>query len=134
MSLHPSSLLRRALFADAVVSGVAGFVMLAGADLFADLMALPAGLVRYAGLILLPFALWVGWLSRQEQISRAAVAGVLAINLVWGVESMAILAFGWIAPNALGTGFVVAQALIVAGFGAVQVAGMRRSTNTLATV
>jgi hypothetical protein len=101
--------------------------------LFAEFMALPAGLVRLAGLILLPFALWVGWLSRRERIARAAIATVLAVNLVWAVDSIALLAFGWIAPNALGTAFVVGQALLVAAFGAVQAAGRRRSAGTLAT-
>ena len=128
MSLVPSLLLRRALVVDAILSGAFGLILLAGADLFADLLELPANLVRYAGLILLPFAGWVGRLARQERVARTAMRTMIAINLAWAFASVLILALGWVAPNVLGTLFLLVQALLVLGFAAVEILGLRGSS------
>ena len=128
MSLVPSLLLRRTLVVDAILSGAFGLILLAGADLFADLLELPADLVRYAGLILLPFAVWVGWLARQERVARTAMRTMIAINLAWAFASVLILALGWVAPNVLGTLFLLVQALLVLGFAAVEILGLRGSS------
>ena len=128
MSLVPSPLLRRALVVDAVLSGAIGLILLAGADLFAALLELPSDLVRYAGLILLPFAGWVGWLARQERVARTAIRSMIAINLAWAFASVLILALGWVTPNVLGTLFLLVQALLVLGFAAVEILGLRGSS------
>ena len=50
---------------------------------------------------------------------------MIGINALWVAESVAILALGWVAPNALGVAFVLAQALIVAVFAGLQAVGLR---------
>ena len=53
------SFLRLALYADAVLSGVTGAAMIAGAGLFAGLLAVPEALLFEAGLVLVPYVAFV---------------------------------------------------------------------------
>ena len=105
-AIHASSLLRRILLIDAVTSGASGIAMFAFADLFASLLQLPVELVREAGLILLPFAAFVGFVASRSEPARAAVWTIIALNAVWVVDSILLLFTGWVAPNALGYVFV----------------------------
>jgi hypothetical protein len=126
MIAQQTQFLRRALLADALVSGATGLLMAAGAPLLTDLLALPELLLRYAGLALLPFAVFVVLVARRTIISRGAVWAVVVINVLWAVDSIALLFTGWVAPNLLGVTFVVAQALVVGGFALLQGIGLRR--------
>lgn len=121
------SLLRRALLADAAVSGATGVLMLLGAGLLEGLLDVPAPLLRYAGSSLLPFALFVGGLSRRESQPRARVWAVIALNVAWAAGSVLLLVGGAIAPSPLGSAFVMVQAVAVAGFAELQYFGLRRS-------
>lgn len=118
--------IRRSLLADAVVSGAAGLVLLAGGGLAADLSGLPGPLLRGAGLALLPFAAAVLWLAKRPAPERRAVKAVIAVNLFWIVASLLLLVSGWVSPTSLGKLFVIAQALMVTGFAAAQAMALRR--------
>jgi hypothetical protein len=50
------TLLRRALLADAIISGGTGALMALAAGPLSGLLGLPAGLLLWAGIVLLPFA------------------------------------------------------------------------------
>lgn len=126
---RPSSLLRGALIADAIITGATGIGMFAGAGLLATLFGLPDQLLRYAGLSLLPFAAFVGMLARQEHVSRTAVRVVIAANALWVVDSVLLLSTGWVAPSVLGYVFVIGQALIVAAFAELQYTGLKTSVS-----
>ena len=54
MSVPMTSFLKKTLLADAIVSGAAALLMAAGAGLLAPLLGLPAGLLFWAGIVLLP--------------------------------------------------------------------------------
>ena len=128
-----STFLRRALLADAAVSGATGLLMLLAAEPLADLLRLPAALLRYAGLVLLPFAAFVAWLATREGAApRPLVWAVIATNALWAVDSVVLLLTGWIAPNGLGVAFVIAQALVVAAFAELQYLGLRRPASPAA--
>ena len=127
-SIHASSLLRRILIVDAVTSGASGIAMFAFADLFASLLQLPVELVREAGLILLPFAAFVGFVASRREPARVAVWTIIALNAVWVVDSILLLFTGWVAPNALGYVFVIAQAAMVLVFADLEYRGLKRST------
>jgi hypothetical protein len=120
-----SRFLRRALAVDAVVTGATGVMMFAGADIMAALFSLPAALIRYAGLSLIPFAAFVGVLAGRDTISRAAVRAIVALNARWVIDSLLLLATGWVAPSLLGYAFVIGQAVIVAVFAEVQHRGLK---------
>jgi len=47
--------LRRAMLADAVLSGTTGLLMIAGAGILSEFLAIPQPLLFWAGLILVPY-------------------------------------------------------------------------------
>lgn len=123
----PSPVLRGLLVADAVTSAGAGLLMLLGADILAAQLGIPAALLHYAGLALLPFAALVGWLATRGRLARGAVWAVIAVNAIWVVDSVLLLLSGWIEPTMLGYGFVIMQALAVAVFAELQIVALRRA-------
>jgi hypothetical protein len=117
--------LRRALLLDAAISGATGALLALGAGFLDSLLGLPAILLREAGIVLLPFAAAVLWLATRASPPRGAVWAVVAINGAWAAASLLLLVSPWVAPTALGYAFVIAQALVVVGFGELQVIGLR---------
>ena len=114
------------LLADAIASGATGALMIAGAGLLEGPLGLPAALTREAGLLLVPYVAFVAFVGTREQISRAAVQASIALNILWTVCSIGLLLSGYVAPTALGTTFVIAQAAVVAVFAELQFVGLRR--------
>jgi hypothetical protein len=127
-SIRASSLLRRVLVVDAVSSGALGVAMIAFAELFASLLQLPVELVSEAGIVLLPFAAFVGFVASRPEPTRIAVWIIIALNAVWVVDSIILLFTGWVAPNGLGYAVVIAQAAAVLVLADLEYMGLRRST------
>lgn len=126
-TVQPSPLLRRALQLDALVSGGAGLLMTLGAGPLSALLALPATLLTGAGLSMLPWCAVLLWLARRDTLDRRAVWAVIAVNAVWVVDSVLLLASGWVQPTLPGQAFVIAQALAVVLFAELQFFGLKRS-------
>ena len=120
--------LRYALLADAVASGATGLLLIAGAGFLDGLFGLPVALMREAGLLLVPYVAFVAYVGTREHISRAAAQTVIALNVVWVVCSICLLLTDYVAPTALGTAFVIAQAAAVAVFAELQFIGLRRQS------
>lgn len=112
--------LNRLLAADAVTSLAAGMLMVLAAAPLADWLNLPAPLLRGAGLLLLPWVVVLGLLARQKLPSRNAIWAVVAINAMWAIDSLVLLVSGWVAPNTLGTVFILSQAGVVGAFAVLQ--------------
>jgi len=89
-----SSLLRRALLADAALSATAGLLIFAGAAFLADVLALPESLLRYTGLGLLPYAAFVVYVATREQLNRTAVRAVILLNAFWVLDSLVLFLSG----------------------------------------
>jgi hypothetical protein len=130
--MSSSVFLRRALLVDAAASGLTGALMLAGAGMLTDLLGLPAALLRGAGLVLVPYVAFVAIVAARAQISTAAVWAVIACNAVWTVASVALVIDGFVTPTALGTVFVIGQAVAVAALGVLQYVALRRPQVALA--
>ena len=128
--MNRNTFLRYALLADAVASGATGLLLIAGADLLTGLLGLPVALMREAGLLLVPYVALVVFVGTRETIARPAVQAIIALNLLWVVGSMGLLMGGWVAPTALGTAFVIAQAVVVGVFAELQFVGLRRTQAT----
>jgi len=126
-SIRASSFLRRVLIVDALISGASGVAMFALADVFASLLQLPVDLVREAGIILLPFAACVGFVASRQEPARLAVWAIIAMNILWVVDSILLLFSGWVAPNVLGYVFVIAQAAMVLVLAVLEYMGLKRS-------
>ena len=123
-----TSLLRVALLGDAAASGATGLLMAAAAGPLAPLLGLPEPLLRGAGLMFLPYAAFVAWLSRRPALGL--VRAVVALNLLWAADCVLLLASGFVAPTGLGTAFVLLQASVVLGFALAQWAGLRQAVTT----
>ena len=91
-------------------------------------LGLPSTLTREAGLILVPYVAFVGFVAISAQISRAAVWAIIAANATWTIGSFGLLVSGVVAPTALGYAFVIVQALVVAILAMLQYAGLRTPT------
>ena len=124
----PSPLLRKALLADALLSGITGLALLLAAGPLATLEGLPVGLLRWSGFILIPFAAFVAWLGTRERVQRPLVFAVVACNALWALDSVLLLVTGWVEPTILGEVFVLGQAAVVAVLAELEFTGLRRST------
>jgi hypothetical protein len=128
--LNPTPFLRLALLADAGASGATGLLLLAASGPMSRLLGLPEALLFWAGAAFLPWAAVVAWLARHPAPARRAVQAIAALNLVYVLDSVLLLAAGpalGLHPNALGTGFVLLLAVVVAGFAAAQWAAQRQA-------
>ncbi|MGJ4994887.1 hypothetical protein ACQR0Z_10765 [Bradyrhizobium sp. HKCCYLS3077] len=127
-----STLLRRALIADAVFSGVAGLALTFDTSPLAALMQLPEALLRETGLFLIVYAGFVGWLGTRATVAKPLVMLVIAGNAAWTVGSIALLFSGLVTPNVLGEIFIAAQAVGTGVFAELQYMGLRRSAGAVA--
>jgi len=125
--IHPSLLLRRALQADAIFSGTSGVLLALGAGEFAPLLNLPEALLREAGLFLIVYAAFVGWLGTRVSFPKILVAAVVAGNAAWTLSSIALMFSGAVSPNLMGEAVLAAQAIAVGVLAELQFLGLRRS-------
>lgn len=127
MSISVTPFLRNVLMADAVVSGAAGVLMIAGAGILGPFLELPSSLLFWAGIALIPFVAMLFVVARRPSVSRLMLVDIIAINALWVVASFALLFSGMVEPNLLGIAFVSAQALTVALLAELQFVGFRRA-------
>lgn len=121
---------RQLLLIDAATCLAAGLLLTFGAGLLEPLLGLPSWLLLEAGIILFPCTLFAAWAGRRVGVSAGPAKVMIALNLSWVVGSLGLLTLGWTTP--LGTGFVLVQAVAVAGISAAQIFSLRART-TLAT-
>lgn len=131
-SAHQSSLLRRALVADAAITGTTALALAAGATILEGPLGLPANLLRGAGLSLIPFTALLVIMLRRDPLPRGAAWFVVICNALWAIDSILLLFTNWVDPTLLGQAFVIFQALIVAAFAEAQYLARRRSTPAIA--
>ena len=122
-----SRFLRAVLIADAAASAATGLLLFGGNELLEPWLSIPAPMLFYAGVVLLPYAAFVLYLATRETVSRAAVWAVVLCNAAWAFDSVLLLATGWISPSTLGYAFVILQAVVVAVFCELQFTGLRRT-------
>jgi hypothetical protein len=132
LTIHPSPLLRQALVADGTTSAAFGLLMLIGAGPLSGILGLPEMLLRIAGVALLPYAGFIGWLGVREEIRKPIAWAVVLGNALWVADSILLLASGWVSPTSAGYAFVIAQALVVLMYAEFQYVGLRRSTEAMA--
>ena len=116
-----------ALKVDAVVTAVNGAAYLAAAGPLSDLLGLSAPLLRIAGGGLLAFAVVVWLVATAQRMARPAPAAIIVLNGAWAVGCIAAALAGAGSPTTIGAAWMIAQALVVAGFAELQLAGLRRA-------
>jgi hypothetical protein len=133
MTTTITSSMKSALVLDAVASGAMAVLAIGGASLLAPLLGLPQALLFWAGVAMLPWVALLIALARRQSAPRLILVDVVALNALWVAASLALLVSGLVAPTALGTAFVVAQALAVAAFATLQFSALRRATTAAAS-
>lgn len=126
LNLRSRSLLRSALWFDALSVAGLGLLLLLLAGFLAPLFGIEASFMRAAGALLLPFAAFLARTASRDHIPRAAVGWIVSLNALYVAVSFAILLFGWLQPTALGTVFVVAQALVGGAVAVVEWVALKR--------
>jgi hypothetical protein len=126
MTLLATSLLRRALVIDALMTGATGLLLVIAGGWLAPLLDVPEPLLRYSGIVLLPFAIVVALVARQDAVARAGVVAIIIVNIAWVAASAWLVLGDRIQPNALGYAFIVMQAIAVAAFAEFQFVALRR--------
>ena len=119
--------LRLILLADAAASGATAALLVAGAGLLERLLGLPVALMREAGLLLIPYVIFVVFVAARPSVAVAAVNAIIVINAAWTAASVLLLASGSVAPTLLGVAFVLAQALAVGAFALIQYVCLRQA-------
>jgi hypothetical protein len=130
--INPSLLLRRALQLDTLATGAMAVLLTFGAGYLASFLNLPETFLRISGVALIGWTAIVGFLATRDVMSKAIVWAVIAGNAVWTIDSLALLATSWIAPNTLGIAFIVMQAVAVGLFAELQYMGLRKSEGVAA--
>lgn len=90
-----------------------GALLVAASGSLSGLLGLPAALLFYAGLALLPCAALM--FVAMRTLNKALVWVVIVGNFAWVAASLAVAIA--LAPSALGMGFLLAQAAFVAVLG-----------------
>jgi hypothetical protein len=126
MSAPQSPFLRRALILDAAASGATAVLLIVAAGFLDGLLGLPVGLLRGAGLVLVPYVAFVVFVATRQRPEPAAVITIIASNALWAAASVLLLLSGKVAPTGLGIAFVLGQAMVVALLGELQYVGLRR--------
>jgi len=121
------SVLRKVLLLDAITCVAMGLLLVAAAAGLARMLGLPESFLSWAGVALLPCAALMGFASRAGSQSKPPgwlVWMVILGNLAWVVASLLTVA-AWFTPTALGTAFVLAQAIAVVALAAMEYRGLR---------
>ncbi|MFG1948958.1 hypothetical protein [Nonomuraea sp. NPDC048826] len=118
--------LRLVLAVDAAVTGVNGLAYLAAAGLLSELLGPGAGPLRGIGIFLIGYAIAVGLLAGRRQVSAAGTRAVAGLNIVWALASVIAVVTGLLAFTTIGAVWAILQALVVAGFAALQISGLRK--------
>jgi len=123
--IQPSVLLRRVLWADAIVSAAVGALMALGAPALHGPLGLPVALLLSAGLALLPYAAYLVWLATRARVPRAAVWVPIVLNLIWAADCGLVLFGGSMLPTGLGEAFIALQIVTVLAFAELEYIGLR---------
>ena len=119
--------LRTVLRIDAVTCVATGLLMTAGSGLVAGLTQIPADVLTGAGMSLFPIAAFMALVAARVPMWTLGVWLVIVGNVGWVLASLGLLVSGAIAPNALGVGFIVAQAAAVALLAGLEYMGLTRA-------
>jgi hypothetical protein len=129
--IQPSLFLRRALLADAIITGAVALLQTFGAGVLAPMLNLPQALLLETGQFLIAYTALVGWLATRQSVPRALVAIVIAGNAAWALGSIALMFSGAVTPNLLGCAFIAVHAISTGVFAELQYIGMRKSSGAV---
>jgi hypothetical protein len=121
-----STFLRRVLALDAAVTAGNGLIYLVAAGPVGRLLDVQSDLLTGLGIFLLAYGAAVGFLAARQVPPSGWVRVVVGANIAWAAASLCAMLFDWLDPNTAGKVWIPLQAAVVAGFAALQAAGLNR--------
>ncbi|AGU48644.1 putative transmembrane protein [Variovorax paradoxus B4] len=115
------------MWADAASCAATGALQVGFTGALARLTGLPAPLLMGTGVFLLAYAGAAVFMASRRTPPRWLIGLVVAGNFGWAVACVALLMSGVVAVTALGTAWVLAQALCVVVLAELQWTGLRRT-------
>lgn len=119
-----SLFLRRIFKLDALTCFTCFLALTFGAGTLSPLLGPDAGFIRAAGLVLLPCAALFLWLGTRRPPLALSIVAILG-NLLWVMESVAVMITKQAVLTALGTAFVGVQAAAVLGLAMLEGYGLK---------
>jgi hypothetical protein len=83
--------------------------------------------MREAGIVLIPYLIFVTFVASRPAAPVNAVNAIFGINAAWTAASSLLLFSGSVTPTLLGIAFVLGQALAVGAFGVIQYMCLRHA-------
>lgn len=130
MTLSPLNAIpvRLSLIGDAVICGALAALAIVAASPLSDAMDLPANLIRGAGIVLIPYVVYLAVIVARNVLTTATIRVAVLVNILWAVGCAVVLLSGHVEPNALGVVFIAVQAAGVLLIGAIQHLGAREAS------
>jgi hypothetical protein len=125
MTAIRSTFLRAVIGLDAAVCDLLGAGFAGGVAMRQT--GLSPAFTQPIGLFLLGYAALLVWLALKPQLPRKAVWGLVAFNTVWAVESVLVVALGWVTPSPIGQALIYVQAAGALGVAGMQTLALRMS-------
>ncbi|MBF6182608.1 Uncharacterised protein [Nocardia otitidiscaviarum] len=117
--------LRLAYTFDGVATLASGILVAALAGVLDSALGLSTPLLLGVGAFFILYAIDVLIVATRPVISRRAAAVIIAVNALWAVDSLVVLAAGWLDPTALGVAAILVIAAFTAAMAAVQAYTLR---------
>jgi hypothetical protein len=121
-----SSLLRLVLRADAVFSTATGAIGLLAAQPLAALLGIQPLALGILGAIVALYGVFLFYTAAQAQISRRIVLAALILDVIWVIDSAALLLSGWLPLTSAGMWTIGLVAAAVTALGELKFFGLRR--------
>jgi hypothetical protein len=123
--------LRRVLAVDAIGTAALALAAVIAAGPLSAALGIPAPWFVGVGLLLLPFAAWVGSLARQINPRRRQVWLLIVGNDMWIAASLVLAFSGWLPLSELAAEFIVAQAALTATIATLEFIAIRRTSDSI---
>ena len=123
--MNPTLFLKRILLLDAASCLAMGLMLLIGAGYLTQLFAIDRTVLILAGAILVPTGLFMGWVASRVPAAPALVALIIVGNILWVAKSFALLG-QTPGATAIGSAFVIAQAVAVGVLALLETVGLLR--------
>ncbi|WP_252946010.1 hypothetical protein [Oceanicola sp. 502str15] len=115
------------LAVDAATCVALGMLLVFASGPISVITAIPGSLLFFAGLLLLPIAVFMVIFTQTATVPAWAVQVIVAGNVLWVLGSTILPVTGLIAPNGLGWLFLLGQAAVVALFAGLEWAARQQS-------
>ncbi len=126
MNKNPAQFLRTILTIDALTCLGTGVASLALGPMVAPRLGLSASLLQGSGAALLAVAAFIAFAIRHTPSMPWAAWTVVLGNAAWVLASVLLLVAGLENPTALGTTYVIAQAVVVAIIAELEYTGLKK--------